>query len=842
MKSKKGFTLIELLAVVVILGILMTISIPAVTKWIDQGKKANIESQKQSLLMASKTYAQTNRNVLPKAIGESTEISAQELKSANYLDKDIINGDKKSCMADSKVVIYKYSKTGYSYTAYIYCEGEEVPTIVTAPKPSITVQFTDINGSTNFTQNVAIAAVKITINGGTSNGKNLGITSYRYTISVNYTLASDQKVEIFNTEFIEAGGKEQIVIQKKLTDYVDITKATNFNVQAEAYNEEGGYIKVNENSSFKDTTPPSCGRITGQAGENSWKTNVGATRKISVECDDGDGSGCVKDVFTKTFKTQLNTSTITIRDNAGNERECTVRVHIDWTSPKVIINAYKRKAGGGKLDNTVIGTVTADPADNSKTVVLKKYTNGIGDDSWLNAANYPDGIYLEVTTSDNIKLASGVYSENAKMLKKNASNVETLSPLINNSGGGQTFELYEEGYRRGNYVVKDAGGNTATIKIIAPIDRTIPECGNLTGQPGEDEWDRTWREKTISVACSDKVSNCTKTSYSKTFKDQAENGTIAIVDNANNGTTCGTRVHLDWTTPKVVVKAYKLTNDSGAHESSTVQTLTVDAKSDGNHASGTMNSYANGNGTDSWLNASNYPYGIYYEVTTSDNIKLKSEVYKLNASGLTKTEADDTTNHPLTKQFENAGTGSNFMIKEEGYRKATYVVQDAAGNKNTITIIAPMDRTAPVISKSTSNNGSESGVSVSISCTDAISGCSGKTDTITKTSEYTINDAAGNTSNKVKVSISSYDCNPYTDDCNPHDCNCEECNCKNCNCTPCNCTECCHYWYYDKGCPCNTCIEPCGQTCGTCCQKCCDSCCDTCYDTCTFYKTCYKEV
>ena len=39
MKNKKGFTLIELLAVIVILGILMLIAIPAVTKYIDSSKK-----------------------------------------------------------------------------------------------------------------------------------------------------------------------------------------------------------------------------------------------------------------------------------------------------------------------------------------------------------------------------------------------------------------------------------------------------------------------------------------------------------------------------------------------------------------------------------------------------------------------------------------------------------------------------------------------------------------------------------------------------------------------------------------------------------------------------------
>ena len=39
MKNKKGFTLIELLAVIIILGILMIIAIPAVTSYIQSSRQ-----------------------------------------------------------------------------------------------------------------------------------------------------------------------------------------------------------------------------------------------------------------------------------------------------------------------------------------------------------------------------------------------------------------------------------------------------------------------------------------------------------------------------------------------------------------------------------------------------------------------------------------------------------------------------------------------------------------------------------------------------------------------------------------------------------------------------------
>ena len=43
-KNKKGFTLIELLAVIVILGVIMVIAVPAVTKYIDKSRKDGVES------------------------------------------------------------------------------------------------------------------------------------------------------------------------------------------------------------------------------------------------------------------------------------------------------------------------------------------------------------------------------------------------------------------------------------------------------------------------------------------------------------------------------------------------------------------------------------------------------------------------------------------------------------------------------------------------------------------------------------------------------------------------------------------------------------------------------
>lgn len=55
MKNKKGFTLIELLAVIVIIGILMLIAIPAMSRYIENARK-------DSLITIAKEYVNAVRN------------------------------------------------------------------------------------------------------------------------------------------------------------------------------------------------------------------------------------------------------------------------------------------------------------------------------------------------------------------------------------------------------------------------------------------------------------------------------------------------------------------------------------------------------------------------------------------------------------------------------------------------------------------------------------------------------------------------------------------------------------------------------------------------------------
>lgn len=80
-KNNKGFTLIELLAVIVIMGVLMMVAIPQVTKYIENSKKDAYAETSKAYINAVR-YALLNDELaesLPES-GNSTTVSLNEVK------------------------------------------------------------------------------------------------------------------------------------------------------------------------------------------------------------------------------------------------------------------------------------------------------------------------------------------------------------------------------------------------------------------------------------------------------------------------------------------------------------------------------------------------------------------------------------------------------------------------------------------------------------------------------------------------------------------------------------------------------------------------------------------
>ena len=85
MKNKKAFTLIELLTVVIILGILLAIALPAIHSYLTRGTKEYYHSLEETVKESGKDYLNDYRTLLPREIGNVTVIELKELTSNNYI-------------------------------------------------------------------------------------------------------------------------------------------------------------------------------------------------------------------------------------------------------------------------------------------------------------------------------------------------------------------------------------------------------------------------------------------------------------------------------------------------------------------------------------------------------------------------------------------------------------------------------------------------------------------------------------------------------------------------------------------------------------------------------------
>ncbi len=123
MKKNKGFTLVELISILTILGIIALITIPIMTKTINNAKIKALREQKTAIIEAAKKYALDIAEDLPKYDGDIYAVKVSDLRNSPYLDEEnIIDPTTNKSMNGCVNIIYDGQKGKYSYSYVDTCK------------------------------------------------------------------------------------------------------------------------------------------------------------------------------------------------------------------------------------------------------------------------------------------------------------------------------------------------------------------------------------------------------------------------------------------------------------------------------------------------------------------------------------------------------------------------------------------------------------------------------------------------------------------------------------------------------------------------------------------------
>lgn len=126
MKNEKGFTLVEVLAVIAILGILLTIAVPAVSKYLAKFRLQYYEKLEDSVNAAGQEYFDDKRFSRPTEILQAKKYEVKVLEDKNIIEP-VVDYRGKACTG-SYFIAVKTGKNEYAYASCLKCAENDYAT------------------------------------------------------------------------------------------------------------------------------------------------------------------------------------------------------------------------------------------------------------------------------------------------------------------------------------------------------------------------------------------------------------------------------------------------------------------------------------------------------------------------------------------------------------------------------------------------------------------------------------------------------------------------------------------------------------------------------------------
>lgn len=338
---KKGFTLIELLAVIIILGVIALITFPVIDNSIKKSKEEALQRTIDAIRQASYEYSVNNDIGYP-SIDAPSSLSLDDLKSAGFIEKDLINPVTDEKMSGCIWYYYDDNSKQYNFQYDEECSGPLIP-------PNIAITY-DKSLLTNgwLKANMLVNIV--------SNGD-----------SIKYCL-SDKDCEPS--------------IEEKIPTYsVGISNEGTNVLCAIASNELGTTNKICETLKL-DKTPPTISGVADLVIERNSSINLATGITYSDALSDISGNLIITPAVLDTSVAGTKQVKYQISDNAGNIREVIRNIIVEAEAPTItfaLLDANSINSNGWAKSNFYVRATITDNSGTGIKSAASCTTNSTGE-------------------------------------------------------------------------------------------------------------------------------------------------------------------------------------------------------------------------------------------------------------------------------------------------------------------------------------------------------------------------------------------------------------------------------------------------------------------------------
>ena len=545
MKDRKGFTLIELLAVLVVLSVILSISVPKIMDVRYESSKKAFTNDVDEL----QGIAQLEYNNKKEARLYNFE-DGNQTNVVNEEDKLNFKGDNPG---DGYIKIYSNGDIEYELTSrdHVFCASKEVGDrkgkIEKCKDPTIE-KFTLNLSAVTTTNSIRVTVVP------KDGEKDAIINEYYYQLDDGKVISSNKASHLYENLKAEENGKlKEYVIKVKACTKNGKCEENTITVKLKPISEIGYKFSPKDWSLEKTITftYPEIKNVYGQIiGRNEVSTDGGKTfkiyrRSITVNKDTTvvaritDGTNSLKS--TAITLSQFDHTAPTITNVTGNPDK--------WTNQNVTLTVNGAKDKGD--NNVEPGSGLADAAYSfdggvtwqaSASYTFKENKSGIVIKVRDKLGNIYTHSSIAITKIDKTAPTCGNWIGQNTTWTKN--NITVYAQCASDSGSGcktsQSKGVLITGTTRTKSVsdvIEDNAGNktTCTGTVNAFIDQTPPKC---ISSGGSDAW--TNNSRTLVGKCTDGESGC-KGNVSWFINWQGNWTKLSpgtVYDNAGNFTAC----------------------------------------------------------------------------------------------------------------------------------------------------------------------------------------------------------------------------------------------------------------------------------------------------------------